>query len=647
MIITLENICKSYNGEKVLDNVALTIENTDRIGLIGINGCGKSTLLRIISGLENADSMPEPNPPRIFKGKNCRIGFLQQDSGLQGESSVFEAMREVFAELLSIAKRLDELREGVLDEKHADEYSKKSAYFESNDGYLIDMKINKVLHGMGFPPESYERIVSSLSGGERTRLALAKLLLESPDLLILDEPTNHLDFDTVLWLEDYLKDYNGGLLIVSHDRYFLDKLVNSVCEIERGTLRRFKGNYTSFMPQKKQLCEHQLKEYESQTEEIAKLKDYIARNIVRASTSNMAKSRVKQLEKIEANRLIKPVLGEKSAKIRFEYDREPPKEILTVKNVDLTVGEGTEKKTLVESLSFDLRRRERLAVIGANGTGKSTLLKVLQRKHPHFHGLVEWGENVKISYFDQTNSDVFFPGDTAMNAVHRRYPKLSELAVRSLLASVRLTGEDVFKRVESLSGGERAKLRFALMSLERGNVLILDEPTNHLDISTRDVLESALLNYPGTVVFVSHDRYLLDKLATHIIEIAPESSEGVKKYNGGFAEFTEHAKERIKENRRNQEQDSPLSDKLSEKKSVPNRSRSKQQRAHDAQKRTRIRELEAEIESLETLLSEIQSDMEKPDVFANHEILQEKCALYEETKIRLSNLGDEWLELTD
>ncbi|MCL1866656.1 MAG: ATP-binding cassette domain-containing protein, partial [Oscillospiraceae bacterium] len=306
MVITLENITKVYSGEKVLDCVSLNIENTDRIGLIGINGCGKSTLLSIIAGEDSPDSMPEPNPPRIFRGKDCKVGFLAQNSGLDGDSTVIDEMKSVFAELLEIEKRLAYIRDNSLIQECHDEYAEKTAFFESNDGYLTDVKINKVLRGMGFLPDVYDRVVSTLSGGERTRLALARLLLESPSLLILDEPTNHLDFDTVLWLEDYLKDYKGALLIVSHDRYFLDKLVTSVCEIERGVLRRFKGNYTAFVPQKEQLVSGLLKEYESQNLEIAKLKDYIARNMVRASTSNMAKSRAKQLEKIESGMINKP-----------------------------------------------------------------------------------------------------------------------------------------------------------------------------------------------------------------------------------------------------------------------------------------------------------------------------------------------------
>jgi ATP-binding cassette subfamily F protein 3 len=599
MIVSLENIYKTYAGEIVLNNVALTIENNDRIGLIGINGCGKSTLLRIIAGLEQPDSRPEPNTERIIRGRDSRIGFLAQDSGLNYSSTIINEMK-------SVKRATSELHE------------------------IADWEINKVLRGMGFLPEVYDRVISTLSGGERTRLALAKLLLESPALLILDEPTNHLDFDTVLWLEDYLKDYKGGLLIVSHDRYFLDKLVTSVCEIERGTLRRFKGNYTAFSPQKLQLISTQMNEYQSQQEEIIKLKDYIARNSVRASTSKMAQSRVKQLEKIEANLIPRPVTGEKSAKIRFEYNREPVKELLLVENIDLTVGD----RTLVDSLSFELRKGERIAIAGTNGSGKSTLLRILQRKHPHSCGFIEWGDNAKIAYFEQTNTAIFNESGTVIDAVHRLYPRMTELAVRSLLGGVRLTGDDVYKRVSDLSGGERAKLRFAIMTLERGNVLILDEPTNHLDISTRDVLEAALSEFTGTIIFVSHDRYLLSKLATRIAVI---DNGKLIMYN----RFDEYA-----ESRRAFGQVTESVEKPSESKPQNTSYRTKEQRAADSQKRVRINSLESEIARLEQLTHDLQKDMESPEVFTNHELLQEKCDLFERAKSELAQLTDEWLEIS-
>ncbi|MCL2634158.1 MAG: ABC-F family ATP-binding cassette domain-containing protein [Oscillospiraceae bacterium] len=627
MIISLENISRYYNGEQVLKNISLTIEDNERIGLIGINGCGKSTLLKIIAGVDVPDNQPEPFTPKIYRNKEAGIGFLAQDSGLNRECSVIDEMKGVFRELLDIAERLEELRDNNLTEQYAEEYSQKSAYFETNDGYLIDVKINKILNGMGFPTDTHDRIISTLSGGEKTRLALAKLLLENPALLILDEPTNHLDFDTVMWLEEYLSEYKGALLIVSHDRYFLDKLVTSVCEIERGVLRRFKGNYTAFVGQKQEYVTRQLKEYEAQAEEIAKLQDYVARNIVRASTSNMAKSRVKKLESMEL--IEKPVLSEKSAKIKLTYDREPPKELLTVENVRLTVGADSTAVTLIDNLSFDIRRGEKMAIVGANGSGKTSLLKVIQNKLPHTKGNIEWGENVRISYFEQENSRLN-PNDTVMNAVHKLYPRMTELEVRSLLGSVRITGEDVYKKVGVISGGERAKLRFAIMMLERGNVLILDEPTNHLDISTREVLEDALCEYTGTIIYVSHDRYLLNKLSSRILEI---TDMGVRSFSG-FDEYVNNRRIPVGS-------DAHIAPKTT------NTYKNKEQRVNEAKKRTRIKELEADMQNCEALLNELQNDMADPVISADYQLMQEKYIMYEETKKRLAELDNEWLLLSE
>ena len=618
----------------MLKNVALTVEDSDRIGLIGINGCGKSTLLRIITGQEIPDKQPEPQEARISKSKNAAIGFLAQNSGLDGGNTITAEMTSVFRDLLEIVQRLEELRASNIPEEFAEEYSRKTAFFEANDGYLIDVKINKILSGMGFPPETRERVIRTLSGGERTRLALAKLLLENPSLLILDEPTNHLDFDTILWLEEYLRDYKGALLIVSHDRYFLDKLITSTCEIERGILRRFKGNYTAFAAQKEEFVTRQLKEYEAQQEEIAKLQDYIDRNLVRASTSNMAKSRRKQLEAMEL--IEKPVMFEKSAKIKFAYDRTPVKELLTVEDLKLVVGENN---VLVDSVSFGLRRGEKLAVVGANGSGKSTLLRVIQGILPYSRGFLRWGDYVKTAYFEQAN-DYFNMDDTCMNAVHRLYPRMTELEVRSLLGSVRIVGENVYKKVGVISGGERAKLRFAIMMLERGNVLILDEPTNHLDIDTREVLESALFEFDGTIIFVSHDRYLLHRLGTRVLEIA----DNCVNFHDDFNNYIEARRQR-----KNIEtpvgRDAPGAPKNDETKNT--NYRTKEQRAAETKKRVRISELEAEIRRAEATIAELEAALADPEVCADYQLLGEKVELFEQEKKRLSELSDEWLLLSE
>ncbi|MEZ3453750.1 MAG: ABC-F family ATP-binding cassette domain-containing protein [Oscillospiraceae bacterium] len=648
MIISLENISKFYNGNQVLKNVALTVEDNDRIGLIGINGCGKSTLLKIITGQEDPETQPEPNIARIALTKGATIGFLEQNSGLDRGNTIIDEMRSVFSELLEISERLRELEMLMTESSEhgghsetAAEYAQKTAYFEANDGYLINVNITKVLNGMGFPPETYDRVISTLSGGEKTRLALAKLLLENPKLLILDEPTNHLDFTTIMWLEDYLQSYKGALLIVSHDRYFLDKLTTSICEIERGVLKRYKGNYSAFAVQKQADVIRQLKEYEAQQEEIAKLQEFVDKNLVRASTSNMAKSRIKKLEAMEI--IEKPVLYEKSAKIKFEYDLTPPIDLLTVKNIDVSVGGGTDRKVLVDSLSFEVKRGEKLGVIGSNGIGKSTLLKIIQRKLPCSHGTIEWTKNVKISYFDQENAQLD-PRKTVMDEIHSRYRTMSDREIRSLLGCVRLVGENVFKQVGVISGGERAKLCFAIMMLERGNVLILDEPTNHLDIDTKEVLEQALCEFDGTIIFVSHDRYLLNKLATRIIEITENS---VESYNGGFDDYIAVKREKDAAQQQFHEREKQEKAKqLAEEKSVK-AYRTKEQRAADAKKRSRIKELENEIARLEGEMEIIQQELADPDVCSDYQLMQEKCAAFENMKKLCSDYEEEWLVLSE
>lgn len=651
MILSLENVSKIYNGNTVLDNVALTIEDNDRIGLVGVNGCGKSTLLRIITGEEEPETQPEPNVAHVAVTKSASIGFLAQNTGLDRSSTIIEEMTSVFSWLLKIGDELRELEktmassEAHSDEKRfaeiSEEYARKTAIFESNDGYLINVKINKVLNGMGFGTETYDRVISTLSGGEKTRLALSKLLLENPNLLILDEPTNHLDFNTIMWLEDYLKDYKGALLIVSHDRYFLDKLTTSTCEIERGRLKRYKGNYSAFTKLKEADVIRQMKEYEAQQEEIAKLQNFIDRNLVRATTSNMAKSRIKKLEAMEL--IEKPVTNTKSAKIKFEYDIAPPIDVLTVKNIDVSVGSGYDRKTLVNNLSFEVKRGEKLGIIGSNGIGKSTLLKIIQHILPCSHGSVEWTKNIKISYFDQENSQLDF-NKTVMEEVHSRYRTMSDLEIRSILGSVRMVGENVFKPISVISGGERAKLCFAIMMLERGNVLILDEPTNHLDIDTKEVLEKALCDYDGTIIFVSHDRYLLNRLATRILEITPDS---VESFNGGFDEYMEVKRSKqLAEEKQLEAQKAEKAKQEAAEKSVK-AYRSKEQRSADAKKRNRIRELEKEIEKLEAEMQALQEEMASPEVCQDYQLMQEKCAEFEQKKLLSAEYSDEWLALSE
>ena len=644
MLLNVEHLYKYFNGQALLKDINFTVEDREAVGLIGINGCGKSTLLNIITGSEGYDKTPEGLGSVNIAGK-ASIGFLRQNSGLNYELTIGEEMKNAFAPLL---ETLDKMK--VLEKKMADggdidsishEYAELSSYFEARDGYRIDVKIKQVLNGMGFGSTPTDRVISTLSGGEKTRLALAKLLLEEPNLLILDEPTNHLDFETLMWLEDYLKGYKGAIIIVSHDRYFLNKVCTRICEIEQGRLTSYRGDYSSYLVQKKMNSERQLKEYEAQQKEIAKLEDYVAKNLVRASTSKMAKSRQHMLDRIE--RIDKPLMYTKPPKIKLEYDIEPTKDIVRVVDCPLVVGEGADKKELIKSLTMNVRRGEHVAIIGANGIGKTSILKLIQGIIPHDGGNISWGGNVKISYFEQEHA-ILDPHKTVLEEIMDRYPRLSEQQARSVLGAVLLTGENVFKPISVLSGGERAKLCFAIMALNRGNVLVLDEPTNHLDLSTKEVLEDALAEFGGTIILVSHDRYLLNKVASRIIEIKHDE---VNSYEGNFDAYSEAVNAARQLKMQSEAEIKRAEEEKAYKENKAKQYRSKEQRAADAQKRNRIRELEKEIEDTEVLIFELENAISDPEIASDYSKMSEKCKELEEAKTALDQKMDEWAELSD
>lgn len=644
MLLNVEHLYKYFNGQALLKDINFTVEDREAVGLIGINGCGKSTLLNIITGSEGYDKTPEGLGSVNIAGK-ASIGFLRQNSGLNSELTIGEEMKNAFAPLL---ETLDKMK--VLEKKMADggdidsishEYAELSSYFEARDGYRIDVKIKQVLNGMGFGSTPTDRVISTLSGGEKTRLALAKLLLEEPNLLILDEPTNHLDFETLMWLEDYLKGYKGAIIIVSHDRYFLNKVCTRICEIEQGRLTSYRGDYSSYLVQKKMNSERQLKEYEAQQKEIAKLEDYVAKNLVRASTSKMAKSRQHMLDRIE--RIDKPLMYTKPPKIKLEYDIEPTKDIVRVIDCPLVVGEGADKKELIKSLTMNVRRGEHVAIIGANGIGKTSILKLIQGIIPHEGGNISWGGNVKISYFEQEHA-ILDPHKTVLEEIMDRYPRLSEQQARSVLGAVLLTGENVFKPISVLSGGERAKLCFAIMTLNRGNVLVLDEPTNHLDLSTKEVLEDALAEFGGTIILVSHDRYLLNKVASRIIEIKHDE---VNSYEGNFDAYSEAVNAARQLKMQSEAEIKRAEEEKAYKENKARQYRSKEQRAADAQKRNRIRELEKEIEDTEVLIFELENAISDPEIASDYSKMSEKCKELEEAKTALDQKMDEWAELSD
>ena len=639
MLINLTDINKFYNGNQVLKNINLTIDESDKIGLVGVNGCGKSTLIKIITGKTEPDRFTERDGI-VSTASKTTIGYLEQMGGLDSESTVIDEMKKVFSDITDAIGRMREIEvkmsEG--DNSYDEEYHRLSSWVEANDGYNTDFKIKMILNGMGFTENELERTVSGFSGGEKTRLAIAKLLLEEPNILILDEPTNHLDFKTIMWLEDYLKSYKGAVLVVSHDRFFLDRVCTSICEIDRGILTRYKGNYSAFVKLKDEAVARQEKEYELQQKEIAKMEDYVAKNLVRASTSKSAKSRIKALDKME--RIEKPVTYTKSAKIRFTYSFEPPVDVLSVKNIDISVGEGSKRKTLLDEISFSVRRGDKVGIIGDNGIGKSTLLKIIQEKISH-KGLVRWNSNIKISYFEQESTNLN-KALTVMEELHHRYPSMTELEIRNILAQVRLTGENVFKETGVISGGERAKLCFAIMMLEHGNVLILDEPTNHLDLSSKDAIEQALEEYTGTIIFVSHDRYLLSKIATRIIEL---KADGYEVYENNFAKYLDILKQRQEEEKRRTDAEKleKAQTAMREKSAVAYKS--KQQRSAEAERRKKIKSLETEIDTLQNQLDLLNEEITKPEIFSDYETMNQKCSEIDRIKTLIDEKFDTLVEL--
>lgn len=636
MLLNIQDVNKIYNGETILEHINLSIDEKDRIGLIGVNGCGKTTLIKLITKQILPDHLIETDG-QVGYSRKISIGYLAQMDGLEGDSTVINAMRDVFSNVLETAEKMKKLEnEGKAD---TEEYADLFTWFEANDGYNIDVKIKTVLNGMGFGEELFDRIVSSFSGGEKTRLAIAKLLLEQPNLLILDEPTNHLDFNTVLWLEDYLNSYNGAILVVSHDRYFLDKVCTSICEIENKHLTRYKGNYSKFHILKEEQTARRQKEYEIQQKKIDKMEDYVAKNLVRASTSKSAKSRIKALNAMDV--IENPAVTHKDAVLNFTYAIEPPEEVLNVRSVDLTVGNGNEKKTLLDNISFTVRRGEKLGIVGDNGIGKSTLLKVLQNII-HHNGIVRWNQNVKYSYFEQ-ESESLDKLLTVFDTIKERYPLMTDFEVRSLLGKVRISGENVFKEIGVISGGERAKVCFALIMLEHANVLILDEPTNHLDIYTREVLEDALSRYTGTIIFVSHDRYLLNRISTNVLEL---TSNGVEMFNGNFDNYM-NIKERCEQEEKAAEEfEKAQKAREAAKQKKENAYKSKAQRAEEAKIRARIKELEKSIDDMQSQIDTLSEEITKPEISSDFKLMNEKCLLIEELKNKMDEQFEELCELS-
>lgn len=533
IILQVNGLTKSFSGTDLLENVRLEVQHRDRVALVGRNGAGKSTLLKIIAGEMTADE------GQIIIPKDVRLGYLEQHSGIDSELTIWDEVMTVFEPVRQMEARLRSLEQKMADPavyesedrygQVMSEYDSLQIAFKEAGGYQFEADARSVLHGMRFYPDDFTKPVHLLSGGQKTRLALARMLLSKPDLLILDEPTNHLDIETLNWLERYLSAYEGAILIVSHDRYFLDKVVTTVYEVSRRKVTKYSGNYSAYLDEKAKNYERDRKLFEQQQDERAKLEDFIQRNIARASTSKMAKSRRKQLERTEW--LDAPDGDEKSASFSFSVERPSGNDVLSLD--DVKIGYGS--TAVSEHISARIYKGDRIAFVGPNGVGKSTLLKTIVKRNELLGGDIRYGTNVQFGYYDQNQATLIGSG-TVLQEIWDDWPLMSEQEIRSLLGRFLFTGDDIEKLVSSLSGGEKARLSLAQLMLEKSNTLVLDEPTNHLDLDSKEILENALDDFPGTILFVSHDRYFINRLATKVIEL---SENGAVEYLGDYDYYIE------------------------------------------------------------------------------------------------------------
>lgn len=621
MILTIKEIEKSFADHTVLSDISAKIEAGDRIGMIGINGAGKSTLLNVIAGRLSCDR------GEIIWGKDVSFGYLRQNTPLSSGKTVYEEMESVFADEIELEKQLQLCRTQL---EHATEGEEAvllsrlqalTARFEAADGYNRDVRIARVLTGLGFGAEWWQKIVDHLSGGERVRLSLGKLLLSAPDLLMLDEPTNHLDFATLSFLEEYITDYKGAVLMVSHDRYFLDRTVTQIWEVQRGGLAVYPGNYSKYKVLREERRITLQKEYDKAMLKRAELEDYIARNLVRASTSAMAKSRRKELEKLEIPTLPPP--EHQGMRFRFESGIRSGFDVMTAENIGICI----DQRRLFKDLCMDIKRGEKIAFVGTNGIGKTSLFKCLMGKMAG-EGTVRWGKGVRIGYFDQ-HGDSLMHKLSPLEQIREDYPGDADGVIRDLLAKVNLKGEAVFAPISTLSGGQKAGVCFARLMRRKDNVMLLDEPTNHLDLASRENLENALEEYEGTLLMISHDRYLLSKVPTTIYAL---SAQGLSRF--ASLEEYQHSFEKPVQ--------APAPKKESNQASYH---KDKKERARLAARRRRLFLIEGELERLEAENAELEVLLS--DSTVEYQLLQQYCEQMAENKQRISDLSDEWLELEE
>lgn len=632
MLIQLNNVTKNFVVNEIFSNVKMEINDKDRVAIVGRNGAGKSTLLKIISGEISFDS-----GERTIS-KNTTIGYLSQEFIVREDLSIYEEMITCFDEIISLEANLEKLSYELTPENIEndpgllDRFGRLQNEVLTHKDYHYKSKIESVLYGLDFTKDVFDKKISTFSGGEKTRLSMAKLLLSEPDLLILDEPTNHLDMENVAWLENYLSSYNGAIVIVSHDRYFLDKVVNVVYNLEFGKLKKYVGNYSKFLKQYEEDYEKQLKEFTSQQKDIKRLEEFVQKNIARASTSKMAKSRQKVLDKMEL--IDNPKKDDKAANIEFNIKEQSGRDVLMIENLKV----GYDGKQVGNAYNFSVYKGDRIAIVGRNGIGKSTLIKTIAKKQNAISGSVHYGSKVSLGYYDQKQAE-FESSKTILNELWDEYPLMKEAEVRTVLGRFLFRGDSVLKIVRDLSGGEKARLQLAKLMLEKNNLLVLDEPTNHLDITSKQVLEDALENYEGTIVFVSHDRYFINKIANKVLDITEDD---YSIYLGNYDYYLEKREQEL------------IAKKLKEEKTEEVQEKVVNDYVLGKEEKKRIRKLERtreelleKIESLEEKVSLVNNELTKEEVYTDAIKVQEYNEELRSLNQEIEDLNNTWLEIEE
>ncbi|GGI02203.1 MULTISPECIES: ABC-F family ATP-binding cassette domain-containing protein [Mammaliicoccus] len=634
ILLQINKLEKSFDGDVIFSDVDFEVKTGERIAIVGRNGAGKTTLMKVIAGVESYDA------GHISKGKQVSMGYLTQQMSLDSDDTVMNEMRKPFEHVITIEEKMKSLTDWL--SQHADDYDsntyqeKLSQYeslsnqFEVMGGYHYESKIKTVLTGLNFVESDFDRQIQSFSGGQKTRLSMAQMLLSEPDLLLLDEPTNHLDMDTTEWLENYLAHFKGAIVIISHDRYFLDKIVNQVYDVALGSVKKYVGNYSKFLKERDAHYEKVMAEYERQQSEIKKLETFVEKNITRASTSGMAKSRRKVLERME--RIDKPRLDAKSAQISFEINRATGEDVLKVNN--LAIGYS---KSITSAINLEIKRHDRIAIIGPNGIGKSTLIKTIAQKIPALSGDITFGSNIQIGYYDQKQAE-FKSNMTVLDYVWNQYSHMPEKDIRTILGRFLFTQEEVKKIINDLSGGEKARLQLALLMLEKNNVLILDEPTNHLDIDSKEMLEQALQNYEGTLLFVSHDRYFINELANKVFHITQEGNE---LFQGDYQYYLEKLEQR--EAISNYEQNESTSTQTAKDDNFY--TNQKQLKKEKRKLERQLEEIENNISTYEEQISNYEHQLTLPEIFNDIEKSNEINHLRIEAERLLEESMEKWEEI--